>query len=175
MASLTIQRPAQGEYNPYYEGYISQVPQGDLLMLLEQQGRDTAALLRGVSEEKSQYRYAPSKWSIREVVGHLADAERVFAYRAVTFARSDPTPLPSFDENVWAGNSNAGSRKLAELATEFAAVRQSTLALFRSFTEGHFAQSGVASNNKVSVRALAYIIAGHERHHVKILHERYGV
>jgi hypothetical protein len=175
MPSVTVQRPKVGEYKPYYDTYISLVPDGDLLAQLERQARETVTLLRGVSEDQSQYRYAPGKWSIREVVGHLSDSERVFAYRALTFAREDPTALPSFDENTWAAKSNAGSRSLKDLAAEFVTVRQSTLALFRSFTNEHFARSGVASDHAISVRALAYIITGHERHHVKILHDRYGV
>jgi hypothetical protein len=175
MANATIARPGATEYAPYYGAYISQVPDGNLLSQLEQQGRETAALLRGIDEKKSQHRYAPGKWTIREVVGHLVDAERVFTYRAVTFARGDPTKLPSFDENVWAKTSNAARRSMADLIAEFEAVRAATIALFRGFSDEEFARSGTASNNPVSVRALAYIVAGHERHHVKVLHDRYDV
>jgi hypothetical protein len=175
MTSFTIPRPTSSEYAPAYGGYVSAVPEGDLLSLLERQGRETVALLRGVSEKKSQYRYAPEKWSIREVVGHVNDAERVFTYRALRFARADATPLPSFDENAWGDASNADSRALAEHLEELAAVRAATLALFRGFSEEQFARSGVASNHEITVRALAYITAGHERHHVKVLREKYGV
>jgi hypothetical protein len=175
MASATIARPAAGEYAAYYGAYISQVPDGNLLSQLEQQGRETAALLRGVDEKKSQHRYAPGKWTIREVVGHIIDAERVFTYRAVTFARGDATPLPSFDENGWAKTSNASRRSMADLISELEAVRAATIALFRGFSEAEFVRTGTASNNPFTVRALAYIVAGHERHHVKILQERYGV
>jgi DinB superfamily len=174
MAHVTIVRPAPAEYAPFYGGYVSEVPDGDLLAHLERQGRETSALLRGISEQRSEHRYAPGKWTIREVVGHLVDAERVFTYRALSFARGETAPLPSFDENAWAATSNAGSRTLGDLIAEFAAVRAATLALFRGFTEQEFARSGVASNNAITVRAIAYIVAGHERHHLKILRERYG-
>lgn len=172
MATM-IARPASNEYAPYYGGYIGAVPDGDLLALLETQGRDTVALLRAVSEQKSQHRYAPGKWTIREVLGHVNDAERVFTYRALSFARGDETPLPSFDEGPWAAASNADSRGMAELIEDFEAVRAATLTLFRGFGEDQFARSGIASGNRVTVRALAYIVAGHERHHVRILRERY--
>ena len=175
MANVTIARPAASEFAPYYQTYISQVPDGNLLSQIEQQGRDTVKLLRGIDEKNSQYRYAPDKWSIREVVGHLADTERVFTYRALTFARGDVTSLPSFDENGWAKTSNAGRRSLADLVSEFESVRSATLTLFRGFGEDEFARTGKANDNPFSVRAVAYVVAGHERHHIKILRERYGV
>lgn len=175
MTSFVIQRPAQGEYNPYYHGYVSGVPDGDLLEVLQQQGGETVTLLRTVGEEKSTFRYAPDKWTIREVVGHVVDAERVFTYRALTFARGDPGPLPSFDEQRWVAESNATHRQLEDLIDDYIAVRASTLALFRGFTPADFARGGTASNHPVTVRALAWITAGHERHHVNLLRERYGV
>ena len=170
-----IARPAQAEYNQHYHGYVTAVPEGDLLDLLASQIKDTTKLLTGVNEKKSRHRYAPDKWSVREVIGHLSDSERVFAYRALRFARSDATPLPSFDENAWAKASNADTLSLEDLSAELAAVRAATLALFRGFTDKEFARSGIASGNPITVRALAYIICGHERHHVRILHERYGI
>jgi hypothetical protein len=175
MANVTIARPGSTEYAPFYGGYVSEVPEGDLLAHLERQGRETTALLRGISEPKSQHRYAPGKWTIREVVGHMIDAERVFAYRALSFARGEGASLPSFDENAWAATSNAGTRSLTDLIEELAVVRAASVALFRGFTEQEFARSGVASNNHITVRAIAYIVAGHERHHIKILRQRYGV
>ena len=175
MPKVSIARPAPSEHNPYYSRYIELVPDGDLLKTLERQGRQTAKLLRAIGEKKSKYRYAPDKWTIREVVGHMSDTERVFAYRAMTFARADATGLPSFDENAWARASNAGDRTLNDLVTELESVRTSTLALFRGFGPDYFTRTGVASNHPISVRALAYIIAGHEKHHVNILKERYGV
>lgn len=173
--TFSIQRPAAGEFNPYYQTYISLVPDGDLLEILQRQGGETVSLLRGISEEKSTHAYAPGKWTIREVIGHLTDAERVFTYRALSFARADPSALPSFDENGWAETSNATHRSMEDHIDDFIAVRASTLALFRGFTPPDFARAGIASSNKVTVRALAYITAGHERHHVRVLRERYGV
>jgi hypothetical protein len=175
MTSVTIPRPASSEYAPSYSGYVSAVPDGDLLSLLARQGRETVKLLRGINEKKSRYRYAPGKWTIREVAGHVSDAERVFTYRALRFARGDATPLASFDENAWGDATNADARALADHIEELAAVRAATLALFRGFSEDQFARSGTASGHQITVRALAYITAGHERHHVKILRERYGV
>lgn len=175
MPSVSVQRPAPGEHHAFYQGYVNLVPDGDFLSNFERQSREHAALLRGISEEKSAYRYAPGKWTIREVVGHLIDAERAFCYRALTFARDDATHLPAFDENAWARASNAATRPMKELVTELEAVRAATLAMFRGFSDAEFARSGVANSNKVSVRAIAYIIAGHERHHIKVLRERYGV
>lgn len=172
MAS-TIGRPTEAEYASYYGRYVSLVPEGDFLRLFEQQGAETQKLLRAVSEEKSQYRYAADKWSIREVVGHVTDTERVFTYRALHFARGDAAPLPAMDEKLWAAGSTAHNRSLASLLDELLALRAATLSLFRGFTDDELARSGTASNNRVTVRALAYITAGHERHHVNILKERY--
>lgn len=173
MPSTTVARPSSTEYAPYYGRYVSQVPDEDFLDALERQGRETVALLEQIDEKQSQYRYAPDKWSIREVVGHLTDSERVFTYRALAFARGEAAPLPSFDEKEWAGVSSAGTRRLSDLVAEFQAVRAATLALFSSFSEEEWARSGVASSNPVTVRALAYIAAGHERHHLNVLREKY--
>jgi uncharacterized damage-inducible protein DinB len=173
MTHISIARPTSGEYAPYYARYVGTVPDGDLLEVLERQGRETVALLQSIDETKSQFRYAPGKWSIREVVGHLTDAERVFTYRALSFARGSTSPLPSFDEKEWANMSTAASRSLSDLIEEFRAVRAATLALFRSFSNDEFARSGIASDNPVTVRALAYITAGHERHHQGVLRDKY--
>jgi hypothetical protein len=173
MSSITIGRPVAGEYAPYHGGYVNEVPDGDVLALLERQARETIALLRGVGEQKAGHRYAAGKWSIREVIGHLVDAERVFTYRALTFARGDTTALPGFDENGWAAASNADTRTLASLIDEFSAVRAATLALFRGFGDAELARRGTASGHPVTVRGLLYVTTGHERHHVRILRERY--
>lgn len=170
-----IERPGQGEYNPYYQRYLTDVPDGDLLELLQLQGAEMVSLLRSISEDKSTYRYEPGKWSVREVVGHVVDTERVFTYRALAFARGEKAPLPSFDENQWAGVSNAAHRRLADLTDECIAVRAATLALFRGLAPADFARAGVASDSTVTVRALAWITAGHERHHLRLLRERYKV
>jgi hypothetical protein len=173
MASATIVRPATDEYAPFHATYVGEVPDGDVLALLEEQGKETMALLHSVGEQRSGYRYAAGKWSIREVVGHIMDAERVFSYRALTFARGDGTALPGFDENGWAAVSNAHRRTLADLLGEFSALRAATVALFRSFSEAELARHGTASGHRVTVRGLLYVVTGHERHHVRILRERY--
>ena len=166
-------RPTPSEYAPYYERYIGLVPDGSALEHLRSQIGETLELLRSVSEEKSNYRYAPGKWSVKEVVGHLADSERVFAYRALRFARSDQTPLSGFDENDYTTNSNFADRPLGGVAEEFRAVRTATIALFEGMSGEAVARQGTANDTRVSVRALLWIIAGHERHHRKILQERY--
>lgn len=170
----TIARPDETEYAPYYQGYVSQVPRdADILDLLEHQLGDTVALLSGVSEEKAAYRYAEGKWSIKEIIGHLVDSERVFAYRALTFARGDAGPLPSFDQDAFVANGGFAARALRDLVGEFVHVRRANLHMFRGFTDEAWSRAGVASVGRVTVRALPFIIAGHERHHVKILREKY--
>ena len=175
MTTLAIARPATDEYHEYYHRYVRLVPDGDLLEVLQRQGEETVALLRGVGEERSTFAYGPGKWTIREVMGHVTDAERVFTYRALHFARGDSAPLPSFAEDAWVQASNAAQRTLADHVDEFIAVRAATLALFRGFTAADFERAGTASGNRVTVRALGYITAGHERHHVQLLRDRYGV
>jgi DinB family protein len=173
MATSTIARPTAGEYAPYHSSYVAEVPDGDVLALLERQGKETIALLRSLGEQKAGHRYAPGKWSIREVIGHVIDAERVFTYRALAFARGDGNALPSFDENGWAATSNADTRSFASLIDEFSALRASTVALFRSFGDAEFARQGTASGHPVTVRGILFVVTGHERHHVRILRERY--
>jgi hypothetical protein len=173
MSSNALRRPTDKEFAPYYAKYVSLVPDGDFLAHLATQGAETQKLLRGIGETKSQHRYAPDKWSIREVVSHIADAERVFGYRALRFARADPAPLPGFDQELWAKTTNAHSLTLASLLDDLQALRASTVTLFRTFSDAEWERVGVASDNKVSVRALAYITAGHEHHHIKIVKERY--
>jgi len=168
-----IERPDSSEYAPFYAGYVSQVPEGDVLDLLARQIDDTTALIGGLSEAQAGHRYAPGKWSIKEIVGHVADAERVFSYRALRIGRNDQTPLPSFDENAWMPYGNFDAQPLANLLSELRAVRQSTLALYRSFTPEAVVRRGVASQKEISVRAIIYVTAGHERHHVGILRDRY--
>ena len=170
---VRYERPGPEEYGPFHAGYVALVPEGDLLALLERQLGETTALLQSLPETRGDFAYAPGKWTIKEVVCHLSDAERVFAYRALRFARGDQTPLPSFDEQLWAPNSGASRRTLAGLTEEFRMVRGATLALLRGLPPEATTRSGVASGKETSVRALAWIIAGHERHHLKILRERY--
>ena len=166
-------KPSEGEFLPYYGRYIALVPAGDVLGALEAQMGDTQALLRGLPASTATYRYAPDKWTVNEVIGHVIDAERIFAARALRFSRNDATPLPSFEQDDYVRNSNANAYPLAELASELDTVRRSTLFLFKHLDEPAWLRRGVASNAEVTVRALAYIIAGHELHHREILHTRY--
>jgi len=175
MLATGLTRPADNEYAQHYAPYVSLIRDGDVLDALQRQGRDVAALLGRVGEERSHHRYAEGKWSIREVTGHLSDSERVFTYRALTFARGDATPLPPFDENAWAAVSNADQRPMSALVEEMVAVRAATLTLFQGFTGTEWARWGTASGHKITVRALAYIVLGHERHHLNVLRERYGL
>jgi len=174
MTTTTIPRPEPSEYVPYYETYISKVPpKGNLLTVLEDQRRETQQLLASLSDVKALHRYAPGKWSIKEVVGHLMDTERVFCYRALAFGRADANPLPGFDEKAWAPTGRFDARSLKDLAAELDVVRRATIALFSGLDADALARHGTANNNPITVRALAWIIAGHERHHVAILRERY--
>jgi DinB family protein len=175
MTAAAIPRPAAAEYDSYYGRYIDKVPEGDLLRTLAGQARETQALLAGLSDAKALHRYAAGKWSIKEVIGHVADTERVYSYRALRFARADATALPGFDENAWVPAGNFDARPLADLAAELDAVRRATLALFRGLDAAALARRGTANDAAISVRAIAWIIAGHERHHVALLHERYKV
>lgn len=173
MTVATAIRPEATEYAPYYERYIGLVPEPSALEALDAQHAEMMPFLRGLSEAQGALRYAPGKWSVRQVLGHVADTERVFGYRALRFARADQTPLPGFDENVFAKEANHDALPLASIVAELDAVRRSTLALFRSLDESAWPRRGVANDVEMSVRALAYVIAGHGRHHVNILRERY--
>ena len=168
-----IGRPDANEYAAYYGRYISLVPEGDIVTILEQQRDTTAALLKSLSEEQGEHRYAPGKWTIKELVGHVADTERVFSYRAAHVSRSDPAPLPSMEQEVWSAGAESARRTLASLSEELAAVRDATISLVKSLSPAQAMRRGIASNNEVSARALAYLCAGHHEHHVRILKERY--
>jgi len=170
---VTVSRPAATEFAPYYGTYVNAMPDGDVVEALAAQGEETFGVLSGLSEEHGTFRYAPEKWSIRDLVQHLCDSERIFAYRALRFARGDRTPLPGFDQEPYAATAHADRRPLADLAAEFRDIRRTTLALVRSFDAETFDRSGTASGNLMSVRALVWVIAGHERHHLRVLRERY--
>lgn len=173
MPAQYTEKPAASEHSPYYSKYIDRVPAGDIIGRLETQVEETARLLAGLTPEQAEHRYAPGKWSIKEVIGHIADAERIFAYRALRIGRGDATPLASFDENTYVPAGDFGSRSVADLVAEFRAVRAATVATFRGFPADAMTRLGTASNAPASVRALAWTIAGHELHHVNILRERY--
>lgn len=173
MAASAIARPAPDEYVPYYAVYVTQVPEGDVLGLLRRQVDETAGMVQSLSDHDAEYRYEEGKWSIKEVIGHVSDTERIFVYRALCFARGEAAGLPGFDENEYARRSNAGSRPLRHLVDELRAVREATLSFFSGLTEELWLRRGTANRNGYSVRAIAFIIAGHERHHARILAERY--
>jgi uncharacterized damage-inducible protein DinB len=176
MATLDLaRRPDRSEYADFYAGYVAAVPDGDLLATLEREGRVTVAALAALPAERADFAYAPGKWTIREVVAHVSDAERVFSYRALRFGRNDPTPLPSFDQEHWTPYSHAATREWRALLDELATVRAASLHLFRSFEAEDWDRRGIASGVPVTVRALAWIVAGHQLHHRRVLVERYGL
>ena len=175
MSTTLSPRPAADEYLAYYERYIALVPDGNLVETLADQHRDTMRMLRGINDERGLYAYAPGKWTIKEVIGHLCDAERVFAYRALRFARGDAQPLAGFDENAYAPAGRFNQRPIGDLVDEFQAIRAATVHLFRYLNDEELARRGMANSNPISVRALGFVIAGHERHHAKLLRERYGL
>jgi hypothetical protein len=175
MTTSSRSRPDTTEYAPFFHNYISSVPEGDVLTLLRESGRKIVDTLAAVPESRGGFRYGEGKWSIREVVGHLSDAERVFSYRAMRIARGDATPLPPFDENTYVPNSGAEARTLANLITEFAVTRESTALLLESLPADAWVRRGIVSEREISVRAIAYVLVGHPMHHLRILRERYEI
>jgi len=173
MNSEVIGRPAADEYAPYYEKYVSKVPDGNLVGQLKEQLLETAALLHRVPADRADFAYAPGKWTIKEVIGHMVDVERVMSYRALWFARNDKSDLPGFDENQWAANANFGDRTIDDLVEELEVVRGATIHFAQHLSAEEQERRGKANGQEVSVRALMYIIAGHERHHAALLRERY--
>lgn len=166
-------RPTSSEAASYYFGYIDRVEGDDVLAVMQSQLDETVKFLSTVSEEKSRHRYAPDKWSLRELLNHVNDTERLFVFRALWFARGFEEPLPSFDQNIAVNNSNADDVSWKEMVDEFQSLRQSTLSFFRSLPEAAWSRSGVASGNPFSVRALAFITAGHVAHHVDVMRQLY--
>ena len=165
--------PGAGEYAEFYAGYVKRVPAGDVVATIRDQLAETLTLLGGVESSRTTSGCAPGKWSIRDVVLHMADTERVMAYRALRIARGDTTPLASFDENAWTPMAGANARTMDSLLTELEATRRSTVAMLEGLPAEAWARVGTASGKSVSVRALAWIIAGHELHHVAVIRERY--
>lgn len=170
-----ILRPAPSEYNRYYRRYTDKVADGDIRETLTRQMLETQALLVAVPSGLEEHRYAPGKWSVREVVGHCIDTERVFAFRTLWIARGADGGQPGMDENAWGATSNAGSRSLAALAAEWAGLRQDYVTMLGSFTAEALGRLGRASRKRISARALPWITAGHELHHRGILRDRYGL
>ena len=168
-------RPEPTEYASFYHGYITSVPEGDVVELQRAGGRELLDVIGRIPEARGGHRYGPDKWTIREVIGHLIDAERIFSYRALRVGRGDHTPLASFDENAYVKTAGSDARTIADLVRELAAVREATVLLFESLPDEAWGERGVASGKDVSLRALAYITAGHARHHLRILRERYAI
>lgn len=170
---MLITKPDASEYFSYYAPYIALVEDLDLITALKDAEKKLNELVHNIPEEKSDYRYESGKWSVKEVIIHLNDAERVFAYRALRFARNDKTELSGFDENIWVPESNAGFRTLEDILKEHHHVRQSSLSLFENLTEEMSRRKGIANGKEISVRAIGFIICGHTLHHVQTIKERY--
>jgi DinB superfamily len=165
--------PARNEAADYYFRYIDRIKSDDIASLLRTQLNEVLPLLRGISEQKSLHRYASDKWTIRQVLNHINDCERVFVLRALWFARGFTTPLPSFDQNISVPGANADQFSWAAHVAEFEAIREASILFFDNLPKDAWTRSGIASDNRFTVRALAYIVAGHLDHHVAILKERY--
>ena len=170
-----ISAPEPAEYSPFYADYIREVGTADPLAAMRTQLESTGALLDGVPEARGVYRYAPGKWSIREIVGHLADTERIMSCRALRLARGDRVALPGFDENEFVAAAGFDRRTLASLLDEWRAVRRASIALFEGLAEDDLLHRGIVNDGPMSARALAWIIPGHERHHLNVLQKRYGL
>ena len=166
-------RPQPGENVPYYDRYISLVPGNDVLAALDEQRRQMLLLLSGRTEADGDLRYAPDKWSLKEVLGHVNDTERIMSYRALRISRGDATPIEGYEQDDYVRNGPFGRSSLADLIEDYIAVRRATVSLLRNLDEAAWTRRGVANKNEVTVRALAYIIAGHELHHRRILEEKY--
>jgi hypothetical protein len=170
---MKLARPEPIEYAAFYETYVSLLPGKDILGALEAQRLQMMQLFAGRSERDGNFRYAAGKWTVKEVLGHVIDAERIFTYRALRMARADQKPLQGFEQDDYVRTAASNERALGDLTEEFALVRGASIALFHSLNDEAWGRRGVASNNEVTVRALAYITAGHELHHRRILEERY--
>ncbi|UCF40346.1 MAG: DinB family protein [Gemmatimonadota bacterium] len=173
MPDPVIARPDSSEIPEYFRQYVRLVPEGDILELLERQGAQTVAMVSGLNEDQALYRYAPEKWSVKQVIGHLSDTERVFTYRALRFSRGDATALPGFDENDFVAGANFDERPLRDVLDEFGSVRAASLTFYRSLNAELARRRGVANELRFTVGSIPYVVAGHERHHARVLSERY--
>jgi hypothetical protein len=172
-SAAVVGRPEPDEYAPYYDHYISLIGGPDILTTLDSERRKTMLLLCGREEHDGNLRYAPEKWMAKEVLGHVCDTERIFAYRALRIARGDRTPIEGFEQDDYVRNGPYGRVALAEVIEDYIAVRRATLTLLRNLDEAAWMRRGIANKNEISVRAIAYLIAGHELHHRRILEEKY--
>lgn len=170
---MTINDLSFDDYNPYYQPYIDKVGDEDILNTMKTNRKTVPSFLKSINSDRLDFRYAECKWTIKEILLHLIDTERVFAYRALCIARHDKTEFPGFDQDNYVAYSDANTRTLESLLSEFDSVRRATLMLFESFDDSALAQIGVASESKLSVIAIPFIIVGHENHHLQIIKERY--
>ncbi|HUR36990.1 MAG TPA: DinB family protein [Terriglobales bacterium] len=173
--AVRMKRPEPAEHAEYYSRYVNLVPEGDIVATLYEQMKRFAAYLRTIPESKGDHRYGADKWSIKEMLGHVNDGERIFAYRALRFARADENPLPGFEQDDYVRVAGHGRCSMADLIEEFELLRKANILMFKQLDEAAWKRVGTASGNKVSVRALAFILAGHVEHHIKMLKEKYGV
>ncbi len=173
MSYHSMTAPLPDEYAPYYQGYLDKVPEGRLMNILEEQMHIVLDLLLSMTDEQAEFRYAEGKWSIKEVIGHMIDTERIFATRALCFARGETTALPGYDENVYVDHADFAGRSRGSLSGEYEQLRKSHLFLFPTWNEEVQQRRGTADGKVMSVRAVPWIIAGHERHHLGVIHERY--
>jgi hypothetical protein len=171
--SKPIGRPEPTEYADFYAGYVGKVSATDVVGFLEQQLQDITQLIGSIDETQGNFRYEAGKWSIKEVIGHVIDTERVFAYRALVFSRNDRTELPGFDQDSWVQHANYPALEIRDIATEFASVRQATILLFKHMEASAWLRQGMANRNPMTARAAAFIIGGHAQHHLDILKSRY--
>jgi hypothetical protein len=170
----TMNRPDESEFAPSYGAYVSLVPETDIMKVLDEQTSNLVLRTRAFIPAREQFRYAEGKWSVREVLGHVADGERVFGYRLFCISRGDQTPLPGFDEKEYVARSGYDQVAIAELVDDFSCLRESNLTTLRRLDAAAWQRRGMANGNMISVRALAYVMAGHVRHHLDILSSRYG-
>jgi hypothetical protein len=168
-----LQRPEKEEYPSYYEDYIKLVPNGDMVSILQENLSNTVTLFQSISESNGDFQYAPGKWSIKEVLGHMTDTERIMSARLLRFGRGDNTPLPGFNENIYVNGANFNQRTIKSLLEEFTVTRNATITLIKNMPEEAWMRKGLANNFENTTRSVAYMIAGHEMHHCKIIRERY--
>jgi hypothetical protein len=173
MSKVESGHPAESEYAVYYGRYVGKIEGTDIVAVLEEQLESTLPLLRGIDERTANYRYEPGKWSVKEVLGHIIDGERVFAYRALTFARNDTTALPSFDQDKWAESAPWANLPISHIVAEFEAVRRANIFMFRQCDAAAWGRTGVANEKPMTTRSAAFVIAGHLQHHLEILKTRY--
>lgn len=168
-----IQYPVTGEYDPYYDNYISLVEKGDIIEILSSQKDETINFFSKIPDEKGNYRYAPDKWSIKELAGHLIDSERIFCYRILRLSRGDKTPLPGYDHNDYVKNGKFANRSMENLCSDFQAARNSTIELLKNFDDEDWSKTGTVNNKNASARAIAFALAGHVKHHISVIQEKY--